>query len=171
MSRIGSLKMSIAWDHWMCSWTGNGKHTSWESPAKTKAVCLKGEGGWTSTIIWINHSTLQPPISSYRYFLSGSLKGRHSTNTTSISTNLYFEIQYVPKNNKQLDNVPLCETQMFTTEKYSPLKNIHPRKYSSLRMIHSWKYSPLKNIHSWKIFTLEKYSPLKSIKSQKYSPL
>ena len=85
----------------MCSWTGNGKHTSWESPAKTKAVCLKGEGGGTSTIIWINHSTLQPPISSYRYFLSGSLKGRHSTKTTFISTNLYFEIQYVPINNKQ----------------------------------------------------------------------
>ena len=64
---------------------------------------------------------------------------------------------------KKLDDVPMSETQMFTTEKYSPLKNIHPRKYSSLRMIHSWKYSPLKNIHSWKIFTLEKYSPLKSI--------
>ena len=84
----------------MCSWTGNGKHTSWESPAKTKAVCLKGEGGD------INHHLDQSlytstTISSYRYFLSGSLKGRHSTKTTFISTNLYFEIQYVPKNNKQ----------------------------------------------------------------------
>ena len=42
----------------------------------------------------------------------------------------------------------------FTTEKYSPLKNISPWKIFTTE-----KYSPLKNIHSWKIFTPEKFSP------------
>ena len=53
--------------------------------------------------------------------------------------------------------------KIFTTEKYSPLKNIHPKKYSPLKNIHPWKIFTLKNIHSWKILTPEKYSPLKNI--------
>ena len=82
-------------------------------------------------------------------------------------------------------NSPL---KIFTHEKYSPLKNIHPwkiftpkknkhpwkifnlEKYSSQKIFMHKKYSFLKNINLWKIFTSGKYSPWKTFTPEKYSP-
>ena len=82
----------------------------------------------------------------------------------------------------ELDNVPLCETQMEKCQ-VSSLRIIHRRKFSE--NIHRWKsnihplrkkinpqkYSLQKDIYSWKIFTPEKYLILKIFTPVKYSPL
>ena len=92
----------------------------------------------------------------------------------------------------ELDNVPLCETQMEKCQ-VSPPRIIHcwkfsediqpwkiftpwekkltPKNIHSKKIFTSEKYSLLKNIPSWTIFTPEKYLIPKIFPLKKYSPL